>query len=265
MIKFRHSSALPATRTLLLALIISLTVGATSLARYDISISELIDYGYAWLCAQSMPMAFNQFRTAAARDANDVESRLMMGIIYQINGDHRRALEMWAEAENLGSIEAATLAGDLYFANSNLDKAQEAYQRVLDKHPETVKAIFGLALVAQVRGENDQAMAGMQKVIDLANNDPYYEMPQAYYHLGRLQLSAGLIPQAVKTLERGILLAPFDADMHLAIGQVYEAESSFLKAMHSYEYALHLNPELTPAEEGIKRVKTAQNLTDSED
>ncbi len=255
-----HTSASPVRRLLLLAMVIMLAAGSVALARPVLTrVTALLEYGYAWICAGSLPMAYTQFREAATQDSTNVESRLVMGIIDHLNGDDRKALDNWSEAEKLGNTDAAALAGDLYFTNGRLAEAETAYQRVLKANPSSVKALYGLALVAEKKGHDDEAIEKLTKVVESFGEDPSYELPQVYYHLGKLQIAAGDPAGALKALQRGALLAPRDAYMSLALGQAYEAKGSIPEAVHAYEHALQLSPHLAPAEEGLRRLATLQS------
>ena len=248
--------ASPISRMVLLALVIILAAGAVALAKPDIArVTSLIEYGYAWVCARSLPMAFIQFREAAAQDSANAESRVMLGIINHINGDDRQALEQWAQAESLGDMAAAALAADVLYTNGQLDEAEAAYQRTLIADPEAVKALYGLALIAEKKGKDNEAIDNLNKVVASFNKDPYYELPQAYYHLGKLQLAANNTAAALEALERGALLAPHDADMNLVLAQAYEAKGDIPEALHAFEHTLQLSPKLAPALEGLKRLK----------
>lgn len=258
--KFAKLPASPISRMLLLALVIILAAGAAAMAKPDLArVTSLLEYGYAWVCARSLPMAYIQFREAASQDESNAESRLMLGIINHINGDDEQALQLWAQAEALGDVSAAALAADVLYTNGQLDEAEASYRRALAAEPEAVKALYGLALVAEKKGRNDEAIANLDKVVASFNKDPYYELPQAYYHLGKLQLAASNTAAALAALERGALLAPHDADMNLMLAQAYEAQGSVPEAVHAYEHTLQLSPKNAAALDGLKRMHAKLN------
>jgi tetratricopeptide (TPR) repeat protein len=217
--------------------------------------AALFEYGYAWLSAGQYSMALNWFSEITNVDPTAAEAHVVKGIIYQTLGDEERALTSWTEAERLGSWEAVCLSGDLFLEQGRLELAEAAYRRVLEQNAAAAKALYGLGLVAEKKGLAQEAVAYYRQATAKAEGDPDYEMPQAFYRLGILQYQSGEIDQAIEALKRAALLSSLDPHIMLALGEVYEAKGAVPEALHAYEYALHLQPGLSSAAEGVARLK----------
>ncbi|HHW08959.1 MAG TPA: tetratricopeptide repeat protein [Firmicutes bacterium] len=252
-------------RNIIILLVVVALFGLTVIAGARTEkVAVLFEYGYAWLAAGQYSMALRWFDELTKIEPADPEAHLVKGTIYQILGDEEQALNSWAEAERLGSWEAVCLAGDLLYKQGKLELAAAAYQKVLEQNAGTAKALYGLGLVAEKKGDNAEALGYYQQAVDIAEGNPDYEMPQAFYRLGMLHYRTGDHEQALEALQRAALLSSLDPYIMLALGEVYEASGAIPEALHAYEYALHLQPGLAPAAEGVARMKKAAGTAGSQ-
>jgi protein O-mannosyl-transferase len=149
----------------------------------------------------------------------------------------------WFAANNYGLLllEQArrdASAGRTQAAQERLAAAEKWFHRVLrlrEHHPE---ARYNLGLIAEHRGEREQAMRWYHESLQ---QRPNYELP--LYRLAVMLQSAGQFDEAERYLRRVIELSPRDINAHLTLGVLLEDRADFDAALEQYEQAADLDPE----------------------
>ena len=123
----------------------------------------------------------------------------------------------------------------------------------MERQPDAARPTIGLALIAEKRGDPEQAIALFESIIN--SEKARLPIEEVFYHLGRLYLQVNRIQEAVDLLQVAVRYYPFNADMYLLLGKGYEAKGSKAESIHAYERALQLDVTLTEADAGLKRVR----------
>jgi len=91
------------------------------------------------------------------------------GLAWALSGKPRRAITDLERALQLGaSATAVQLAlGQLYFQEAELSASREAYLQVLEKDPENMGALLGLARIAMRQGDFDSARGYLDRLEEL--------------------------------------------------------------------------------------------------
>ena len=146
-----------------------------------------------------------------------------------------------AHKKSRGNRSAVSAAAQHYRAG-RLTEAESLYRAVLDKHPDNVDAIQGLAALCHRRGRPDEALALFRRAIAL---DP--DSRVADTQLGRLLEQRGDWAGAAICYRRAARLRPLDAWSHIALGNALLSEGAVADASASYERALAINPDSAEA------------------
>ena len=128
----------------------------------------------------------------------------------------------------------------------DIDKARDAFQRVLELNPDHARAHVGLGGVCQIAGDPACAVDHFEKAVELE------ESPETLYHLGSAYISAGRLDEAGEILGRVIAFEgqprlghaiPFFMDAHRGLGFIFARKKEFDRAIASYRAALRYDPE----------------------
>jgi protein O-GlcNAc transferase len=125
-----------------------------------------------------------------------------------------------------------------HYRAGRLNEAESLYRAVLAKHPDTVDAIQGLAVICHQRGRPDEALALFRRAITL---DP--ESRVADRQLGRLLEQRGDLVGAAICYRRAARLRPGDAGAQADLARTVAGQSEAAVAIGHYRRAVSLAPE----------------------
>jgi tetratricopeptide (TPR) repeat protein len=103
--------------------------------------------------------------------------------------------------------------GSLLFLEVRLSEATKYLRKSVELQPDQIAAYYYLGLIAEGKGENDQAIATLR---DVLRRDPDYG--PAYEALGRILLKEQKYPEAQQALEKAVLLDPDSVKAHYQLG-----------------------------------------------
>ncbi|MDP9020258.1 MAG: tetratricopeptide repeat protein, partial [Actinomycetota bacterium] len=137
----------------------------------------------------------------------------------ELHGDVPGAIEAMTRAEAAGSrpddvARVAALLGDLHFLQGDIDAAAAAFDRALQASPGSVSAEVGRARALAARGEVEDAVKMLQKVVER------FPTPEAVVLLGDLQSRMGRASEAEETYALVEAIAALQEDA----GQVVDLE-----------------------------------------
>ena len=119
--------------------------------------------------------------------------------------------------------------GDIYLAMGSYDKAVSCYDHALALNVDNVSAVVGKVNILNFRKEYTQAMDSLKPLLSAGSIDPRVAI--AYAHLSRhfdnYREAAGLIE---KILEKGVSIVADRAELHFAIGRLYDDIGDYEKA-----------------------------------
>jgi tetratricopeptide (TPR) repeat protein len=243
----------PAKWAALLTLIIVLIIGPITGANSSDYFNQQLERAYFLAAHGLIDLAAGRFEDVAKGDPNSVEALVFTGISLKVSGNDQKALAYWQAADKLGDPVAAAFIGDVYFENGDYAAAEAAYQRALAKQPDAARPIIGLALIADKKGDAEQAIT----LFETITNSEKARLPveEVFYHLGRLYLQVGRTQEALVLLQAATQYYPFNAGMYMLLGKAYEVKGTKAESIHAYERALQLDASLTEAEAGLSRVR----------
>jgi len=162
------------------------------------------------------------------------------------------------------------LLASLHRENNEIEKAGEIYEQALKLYPEDIDLIYNYGIFFEKKGEQDNAMAEMQKVLAMdpdhgaalnyvgytwADNDIHLELALEYIKkavelmpddgyvrdsLGWVLYKMGDIEQAIVELEKASEMVGSDPIIKEHLGDVYLEAEQFEKALTAYKEAYEL-------------------------
>ena len=177
------------------------------------------------------------------------------------------------------NCSAVSEAAEHYRAG-RLAEAESLYRALLDKQPDNVDAIQGLAVLRHQRGHPEEALALFRRAITLDPDSPVADRQlgrlleqrgdpvgaaicyrraarlrpldaAAQAYLARALAGQGEVAEALGHYQRAVSLAPDDAWSHIALGNALLREGAVAEAPASYERALAINPDLAEAHSNL--------------
>jgi|WetSurMetagenome_2_1015567.scaffolds.fasta_scaffold16077_5 tetratricopeptide (TPR) repeat protein len=130
------------------------------------------------------------------------------------------------------------LLGQHYLRNNQVDQAVEAYNRALQKDPQSAVLLTELAALYVRQGKIDAALKVTE---DAAAYNPGYN--QTYMMLGQLYAGSGQNTKAINTYKQLLEKTPADGDVYLLLGTLYAQEGRYAEAMEIFDRLQHLYPD----------------------
>lgn len=151
-------------------------------------------------------------------------------------------------------------AGLEAYRNRDDKKAEQLFQVAIQKDSLIASAHYYLAVIYAERGDNDLAVTGFLKAIELEPN-----FPEAYYNLGTLHIKRGEVVLAAQTLEKSISLRPDYAPAYVNLGKAYFLSNLPEMAGAAFEEALTRDPENRPALQNLVALARAAGNREAEE
>ena len=134
--------------------------------------------------------------------------------------------------ESIGNL------GKLYHANNFYKHAERCYQVAIDLNPGNSSWLYYLAMIKQMRGQNDSAIKLMEKML---SSNPGYT--PAILKLADLYYKGNQINKAQASYEKCLYLTPFNLYAHMGLARIAMDTSKWEVAQKHLEKAIESNPD----------------------
>src|SRR5215813_8613095 len=203
---------------------------------YPQYVRALNDLGVVYMKLERFEEAEVAFRQAIEVNKRFFHPRLNLGLVLEKQGEYQEALKVLEPLynENHGMVEVRMAYATALERVGKLDEAQRLFSAVADAKnlPEAVRsdAHFGLGLILNRQGKYLDAVAQLQKSIQLAPNamNSHLQLGAAYLQLKEL---SGAERELLKAYELGGKAA---GAAQLMLGQVYYAQNRFSDAERAF-------------------------------
>jgi serine/threonine-protein kinase len=126
---------------------------------------------------------------------------------------------------------------DVYEAEGKAGDAMAALEKAIDLAPEDWRWPVRLGIDQYSGGNLKEAIAQLQRGVDLAPDNAV-----AYYDLGVANMQSGRRDVAREDLERSLKIEP-DADTYSALGTVLQLDGNYDEAVKMEKKSIRLNPD----------------------
>jgi tetratricopeptide (TPR) repeat protein len=144
-----------------------------------------------------------------------------------------------------------------YFAEGQLDRAEELCRGVLSDDPRNAEALQLAALVAHQRGQPNLAVELLQQALAVD-----VRQAQFHYNLGYVYQTGGKIEEAVASYRAAVELDPHSSGAHNNLGYALLQLGWLDEAVSSLNVALHLNPAYAEAHNNLGLTFAARGEAD---
>ena len=156
-------------------------------------------------------------------------------------------------AKNPQDVNALIDLGVIYRNTGENEKAVEQLSKAIELDPNREEIYYELSIIYQKAGQTKKAINELDKAIERAPNYEY-----AHYRLGMLYLETHQTEQAIEAFVTALGISPLSADTHFFLGQAYEEQRDYESALREYEEALRFVPDFVEAKASFKKLKKVQ-------
>jgi predicted Zn-dependent protease len=192
---------------------------------------------------EQLPEAQAAYARAVAQDANDHESREMLGITFYRLGKPEEAIPLLEQADTEvkgANADPRYVLGLCYTDAKRYDDARRAFAAQFGFAPDSAEAYLVTARLFLRREFVEEAAMFAHKAVQLNSG-----LPEAHQLLGEIALAKADVPLAVKELEAEQKLNPLDGSIYDRLGDAYVRTGQFEKARQALNKAVLLEPNAT--------------------
>lgn len=184
---------------------------------------------------QKFNCAISAFESAVKLDPGSWQGHYNLGIALFTSGKAQRAaVELGAASKlNPGSEQVLLPLGFALSKTGRNDEAIQAFQQIIEKDSQSVKALDGLTKAYIEEKRYTAAIAALK-------NAPADEVLQL--NLAIAYSKNGDVNSALKTMQTIVQEHPDYAQAHFNLGIVYTQQDRFGEAAQEFEQALHIDP-----------------------
>ncbi len=154
----------------------------------------------------------------------------LLGDLSERRGEYPKAQEAYQSALEIAPRTAVEVKlGQAYLADGELQRAQEAFDSVLNRDVYSIEARRGLGDVYRALGDDEKALENYKISLDLRSNSET-----------RRQIAKMILA-----------LDPGDIDTRFKVAQLYLDDRIYSSAIEQYEEILKLDPQAWQAQRGI--------------
>ena len=157
------------------------------------------------------------------------------------------------EAAKTGSIQVLLDAAYAHQKAGRFPEAERGYRELLQQEPRNAAALHLLGMVGMQTGRSEMAVELIQRAIGLDGGNAQFHM-----NLGNLLQAQGKLDEAVDCYGRALKLNPRSASAWSNLGEALKTQGKLEEAAASLGKALALEPELAVAHSNLGNVRHAQ-------
>jgi putative PEP-CTERM system TPR-repeat lipoprotein len=154
-------------------------------------------------------------------------------------------------------MPAVLLSGQVHYATGNLESAQDAFVRYLERNAADLHARRLLAATLLAKNQAGAALVILRAMIDSGVEDS-----QTLSLAGQAYLQGGDMRQAIVVLTKAVKLAPADAEIRSALAMAHLAAGLRRRAETEFRAAIELKPDNTRADYGLIMLLLGENRID---
>jgi len=175
-----------------------------------------------------------------------------LGRSYRALGQSQLALEAFREAVTLDptNFEARNYLGETLFVQGNCDQGVFELRQAANLAPDDLASVANLGIALFECGQVETALTSIEQALALDG----VSIPALYTYLARVYLEQGRIEEAVREAQKGALLPPASAESLYWLGQIYESAGNVPAARESYQRGLDIDPNNNLIESAVREL-----------
>ncbi len=215
------------------------------------NINALLKLGELNFILKKYEDAINYLNKAIKKEKNNPTPYLIKGYAYLEGGDTSRAIENFRISidKDQNTYDAHVQLG-IIFSRKEDPIAVDYFNNALNINPQSIEALYGLAIYYQNIYNAEKAIENYQKIIDV-NPDFKY----AHYNMGYINLVyLEKFLKAIEHFTNAIEIDPEYAKAYYNRGYCYELTGNYDKARSDYRKSLEFKTNYEQAIKGLNRL-----------
>jgi arylsulfatase A-like enzyme/Tfp pilus assembly protein PilF len=217
--------------------------------------NSFVLYWYLGLCYAKL----NHLEDAQKNYSRTIELNPYFGRAYtdlaltlQLLGRHQESMKL---LENIPTAavsvsELAFTRGEIQMFQGDFQGAEQSYNSALQSDPQNSEAEYALARLYVAAGRIDDAVAKMQKLIEIR-----YPSEEVYYSLSAIYQKQGKVQESEKILQEWLELFPQSASACYRYGLFLAIKGDRNQAITYLERAVQIDPSLKEAAMALAEVR----------
>jgi tetratricopeptide (TPR) repeat protein len=187
--------------------------------------------------------SLNLFTAAAKIKPPHADDLKIVALDYVLLGDQSSAAHYLEQALVMqpDNVEVRYYLGRVRYQQNQFALAIAAFEDVLRRDPQHVKAENNLGLSLEAMNQVDDAIAAYRKAIDLDALAAHHS-EQPYLNLGILLTKLGKPTESLPVLRKAVELAPGSAQIHYELGKAYFNLGQFADAQRELQNSASIAP-----------------------
>jgi tetratricopeptide (TPR) repeat protein len=190
------------------------------------------------LAAKQYDCALKEFREILQKDPNSAAAHMLIGEALDGLGKTPEAIAEFQAAAQASANEPNVYfaLGYLYWKSNQFDQAEQAFQHQLSLDPANAEALAYLGDIEMKRSNPDKALSYLHQAVH-TNKD----IRIAYLDLGAILTEQKEYKDALAALQRAIDLDPAQPDGHYRLGRVYQGMGNSAAAQREFKRVQELH------------------------
>ena len=207
--------------------------------------------------------AEKDLRRALAADPDNPDAQIVLAQFLFSRHGFSEALDLAQQAHKSvpDNNQALALIGDCHLELGDYDRAETAYQTLLQRN-DSAAALARQARLLEIKGDSESAIQLLQrakrKIIRAASRHQtsWYDL-----RLGEIYFNTGNLQQATQHFQRAVAAAPNNPHAQAGLARTKTAQGDFSEAIVLYEKAAATHPDLRILDDLAATYDAANNET----
>src|SRR6185369_14044886 len=202
---------------------------------------------HLYLLKRTPAKAIVQLKEIVAIEPDNAEAAMQLAELLIFQGSVDECIS-FIEKQRAGRAVSPNLLvalGNAYIAKNDLAKAEENYLVALEGRLENAGALFGLAQISRMKGENREAAIYLNRVATLTADS---KSPEFLYKFAVEAMRVGMFDEAKSALERSLELKPKEPTYLLALGITWIRKGNLFDAEKVFRRLIEIEPNNAQAQ-----------------
>lgn len=228
----------------------AINVLSKGLEKQPRNINMLLDLSKYYLYINDTDKSIKMTNTVLKVDATQTEAYFNKGLAYTFAGDTMKAISTFQTAteQNPDYYDAYVQLG-LLCAGKKMRLAEGYYNNALRIQPESIEAMYGLAMHYQTMENYPEAKSTYRSLITINT-----QFKDAYYNLGYIYFQQDSLQKALKHFDMAANVDVGFVRAYYMRGLTYEAIGDSTMATKDYNRTLSLDRNFEKAQQGLERI-----------
>ena len=170
----------------------------------------------------------------------DIKQKLQEAIVFHQSSQLRKAEQIYQQVLQVSprNADALNLLGFLAYQSGKCEVAANLITKAIEVDPNQSIFFINLGLVRQSQGELEKSIGAYHKAIEINPNDS-----DVYNNLGNTLQEQGELEKSIEAYHKAIEINPNDARIYYNLGAAQKKQGKLDNAIQTYHQAIEINPD----------------------